>query len=140
MEDSIYHRTRAILVMSYGLTNTTAVFQSFMNEVFQDIINRFLVVYIDDILIYSHSLKEQIQHVQKLLQWLIEHNLYVKTEKSTFHVTSVNFLGFILTPGGISIDENKVTTVSNWPKPTTVNNLLKLGGTIFMFGKITFLK
>ena len=103
------------------LTDAPAVFQSFMNKVFQEMINRFLIVYIDDVLIYS--LKEHIQHVQKVLQRLLDHNLYVKTENSAFHVTSVNFPGFVLTPGGVSMDENKVTAVSNWPKPTTVKEL-----------------
>ncbi|XP_071029830.1 toll-like receptor 13 [Oncorhynchus clarkii lewisi] len=83
-------------------------------------INRFLIVYIDDIVIYSHSLKEHIQHVQKFLQRLLDHNLKVKTEKSTFHVTSVKFHGFVLTPGGAV---SEVTSVSNWPKPTTIKEL-----------------
>ena len=108
------------LVMPYGHTNAPAVFQSFMNEVFQDMINQFPIVYIDDILIYSPSIAEHVQHVQQVLQRLQDHPLYVKAEKSAFHVTTVTFLGFVLTPGGANMDEGKVTAVLNWPKPTTV--------------------
>ena len=63
------------LVMPYGLTNAPAIFQSFVNEVCQEMINRFLIIYIDDLLIYSYSLKEHIKHVQKVLQRLLDHNL-----------------------------------------------------------------
>ena len=116
------------LVMPYGLTNAPAVFQSFMNEVFQDMINQFLIVYIDDILIYSPSLAEHVQHVQQVLQWLQDHHLCVKAENNAFHFTTVTFLGLVLTPGGVNMDEGKVTAVLNWPKPTTVKELQRFQG------------
>ncbi|XP_014033778.1 uncharacterized mitochondrial protein AtMg00860-like [Salmo salar] len=86
-------------------------------------INQFLIVYIDDILIYSHSLAEYVQHVQQVLQWLQDHHLYVKAEKSAFHVTTVTFLGFELTPGLVNMDEDKDMAVLNWPKHTTIKEL-----------------
>lgn len=99
-----------------------------MKEVFQDMINQFLIWYIDNILIYSHSLAEQVQHVQQVLQWQQDHHLYVKAEKSAFHATMVTFLGFVLTPGGVNMDEGKVMAVLNWPKPTTVKELQRFLG------------
>ena len=114
--------------MPYGLTNAPAVFQSFMNEVFQDMINQFPIMYDDDILIYSHSIAEHVQHVQQVLQRLQDHHLYVKAEKSTIPVTTETFLGFVLTPGGVNMDEDKVTTVLNCPKPTIVKELQRFLG------------
>ena len=99
-----------------------------MNGIFRDMIDMFLVVYIDDILIYSHSLKERISHVCQVLQRLRDNNLYVKVEKSAFHVTTINFLGFVLTPGGVSMDKDKLTAVRNWPTPVTVKDLQRFLG------------
>ena len=91
-------------------------------------INQFFIVYIDDFLIYSHSLAEHVQHVQQVLQRLQDHHLYVKAEKSAFHITMVTFLGFVLTPGGVNMDKGKVPAVLNWPKPTTVKALQRFLG------------
>jgi hypothetical protein len=73
-------------------------------------INQF-IVYIDNILIYSHSLAEHVQPVQQVFQRLQDHHLYVKAEKSAFHFTMVTFLGLVLIPGGVNMDESKVTAV-----------------------------
>ncbi|KAK3559071.1 hypothetical protein QTP86_002985, partial [Hemibagrus guttatus] len=83
------------LVMPYGLTNALAIFQSLINEVFRDILNKYVIAYIDDILIYSSSLTEHIQHVCTILNRLLSNYLYVKAEKCEFHHPSISFLGFI---------------------------------------------
>ncbi len=72
-------------VMPYGLSNSPSIFQSFMNEVFREFLHRFVIVYIDDILLYSWNLAEHRHHVTKVLQWLTQHRLYLKQEKCEFH-------------------------------------------------------
>ncbi len=87
------------LVMPFGLTNAPAVFQAFINDVLRDMLNRFVFVYLDDILIFSPSPEEHIQHVRQVLQRLLENKLYVKPEKCEFHAQSVNFLGYVIAQG-----------------------------------------
>lgn len=82
-------------VMPFGLTNGIAVFQSLMDDILQDMLNRYVFVYLDDILIFSCTLKEHKVHVHRVLQRLLENHLFVKPEKCKFHVTSVHFLGYI---------------------------------------------
>ena len=89
-------------VMPFGLSNAPAVFQALVNDVLRDMLNRFVFVYIDDILIYSQNPVEHEQHVRQVLQRLMENRLFVKAEKCVFHAPSVTFLGFII--GGCSGD------------------------------------
>ncbi|XP_054608715.1 uncharacterized protein LOC129167989 [Dunckerocampus dactyliophorus] len=107
------------LVMPFGLTNAPAVFQSLINDVLQDMLGRFIFVYLDDILIFSSSLKEHIQHVRLVLQRLLENTLFVKAEKCSFHSSSVSFLGFIVEQGQLSPDPAKIQAVVDWPAPTS---------------------
>jgi len=111
------------LVMPMGLTNAPATFQQFMNEIFRDMTDRFVVIYLDDILIYSDNLEEHKSHVRQVLARLREHDLHVKPEKSRFHATTIEFLGFIISPEGISMDPAKTKAVSNWPAPSTLKEL-----------------
>ncbi|XP_070795472.1 uncharacterized protein, partial [Pituophis catenifer annectens] len=83
-------------VMPFGLTNAPAVFQHLMNDVFRDMLDRFVVIYLDDILIYSRTPESHLQHVRQVLQCLREHQLYAKLEKCYFFQTSIEFLGHIL--------------------------------------------
>ncbi|XP_016404381.1 RNA-directed DNA polymerase homolog [Sinocyclocheilus rhinocerous] len=83
-------------VMPYGLSNSPSVFQSFMNEEFWEFLNKFLIVYIDDILIYSRNLAEHRHHVTQVLQKLRQHQLYLKLEKCEFHRFSVQFLEYVI--------------------------------------------
>lgn len=116
------------LVMPYGLTNAPAVFQAFMNELFHDMINRFLIVYIDDLLVYSHSMEEHVQQVRLVLQHLQANRLFVNAEKSLFHVSTLTSLGYVLTPGGVAMDQAKVDAVCNWHTPNTVKDLQRFLG------------
>jgi len=115
------------LVMPFGPVNSPSVFQSFINDVFRDMLNK-MVVYIDDILIYSDTLEEHVCHVRAVLRRLIQHQLYAKVEKCEFHRTSTAFLGYIISPEGIAMDEHKVTAVFNWPQPTTLKELQRFLG------------
>ncbi len=114
--------------MPFGLSNSPSVFQSFINEVFRDMLNRWLIVYIDDILIYSRSLREHVQHVRAVLRRLIDHQLYAKAEKCEFHQESVSFLGYVISSGGVAMEDQKVHTVVNWPQPTNLKELQRFLG------------
>ncbi len=115
-------------VMPFGLANSPSTFQSFINDVFRDMLNRFVIVYINDILVYSKTLEEHIHQVRSVLRRLIKHQLYAKLEKCEFHTTSVAFLGYIISPEGIAMDENKVNAVINWPCPKNLNELQRFLG------------
>ncbi|KAI2650571.1 Transposon Tf2-9 polyprotein [Labeo rohita] len=115
-------------VMPFGLANSPSVFQSFINDVFRDMLDRWVIVYIDDILIYSSSLQEHILHVRAVLQRLIKHQLYAKAEKCEFHQMSISFLGYIISHEGVSMDEAKVRAVTEWPQPRTLKELQRFLG------------
>lgn len=116
------------LVMPFGLTNAPAVFQALVNDVLRDFLNRTVFVYLDDILIFSRTPDEHIQHVRQVLQRLLENKLFVKAEKCEFHVNSVSFLGFILESGQMKTDPAKIQAVANWPRPTSVKQLQQFLG------------
>ncbi|XP_067231407.1 bromodomain-containing protein 8 isoform X8 [Chanodichthys erythropterus] len=94
-------------VLPFGLTNAPAVFQALVNDVLRDMINKFVFVYLDDILIFSPSVQVHTQHVRQVLQRLLENQLYVKAEKCVFHMESVSFLGYIISADGIKADPAK---------------------------------
>ncbi|KAI2668864.1 Transposon Tf2-6 polyprotein [Labeo rohita] len=116
------------LVMPFGLANSPSYLQAFVNEVFRDMLNRWVIVHIDDILIYSNSYSEHITHVRATLQRLISHQLYAKEEKCEFHLDKISFLGYIISPEGVAMDEHKVNSVLNWPRPTTLKELQRFLG------------
>jgi len=116
------------LVMPYGLVNAPSVFQDFMHEVLREFLHRSVLVYIDDILIYSRSLAEHRRHVAEVLQRLRSHHLFLKAEKCTFHQPSVHFLGYIIDHSGVRMDERKVTAVREWPIPSTIKELQRFLG------------
>ena len=106
-------------VMSFGLTNTPAYFMNLMNMVFRDFLDKFVVVFIDDILIYSKTEEEHEQHLRLVLQRLQEHQLYAKLSKCEFWIDEVPFLGHIISKGGILEDPSKVQEVLDWEVPET---------------------
>ncbi len=99
------------LVMPFGLTNAPATFCTLMNDIFREWLDDFVVVYIDDILIYSSSMEEHVEHLCKVFQRLRENKLYVKLEKCEFGVTEVNFLGHRITQDGLVMDDHKVKAI-----------------------------
>ncbi|KAK3554259.1 hypothetical protein QTP70_020113 [Hemibagrus guttatus] len=115
-------------VMPFGLTNAPAVFQALINGVFQDLLGKGLIAYIDDILVYSKSLEEHVLHVREVLSRLQRHHLYVKLEKCEFHRTMVTFLGYGISQRGVEMDMVKVWAVTDWPAPTTVRELQRFLG------------
>lgn len=116
------------LVMPFGLTNAPAVFQALVNDVLRDMLNIFVFVYLDDILIFSRDLSDHTRHVQQVLRRLLENSLYVKAEKCEFHVKTVAFLGYIVSEGSIQMDPAKVSAVSSWPVPENRKKLQQFLG------------
>ena len=100
--------------MLFGLTNAPAMFQRFMNNTLREDLDEFCVAYLDVVLIYSNNLLDHQQHVSRILKKLQANNIFVKAEKCEFHVTTTQFLGFIISPEGISMDEVKVQAVKSW--------------------------
>ncbi|KAK3532860.1 hypothetical protein QTP70_000258 [Hemibagrus guttatus] len=111
------------LVMPYGLTNAPAVFQFMVNEIFRDLLNQCVIAYIDDILIYSSTQEDHVRHIRTVLTHLLQNQLYVKLDKCEFHQTTLTFLGYVLSPGGLGMDQSKVQAVTDWPVLTTIKEL-----------------
>ncbi|KAK3512082.1 hypothetical protein QTP70_030361 [Hemibagrus guttatus] len=116
------------LVMPYGLVNAPSVFQDFMPEVPRKFLHKSVLVYIDDILIYSRSMADHRRHVVEVLQHLRDYRLFLKAEKCVFHQSSVQFLGYIIDRSGVHMGERKVAVVRNWPIPTSVKDLQRFLG------------
>jgi hypothetical protein len=111
------------LVMSFGLTNAPAHFTYLMNSVFMPELDKFIVVFIDDILIYSKNKEEHAQHLQIILTCLREHQLYAKFSKCAFWLEEIQFLGHVLSAKGIVVDPSKVMDILEWKPPTTVHQV-----------------
>ena len=99
--------------MPFGLTNAPAVFQHMENDIFHDFLDSFTIVYLDDILIYSKTQEEHDIHVRQVFKRLREYGLYAKLEKCSFDQNHVEFLGYVVSQQGISMDPSKVQTVLN---------------------------
>ena len=110
-------------VMSFGLTNAPAFFMHMMNKVFMEYLDKFVVVFIDDILVYSKTEEEHENHLRLVLQKLRENKLYAKLSKCAFWIYEVQFLGHIISKGGIAVDPSKVKDVSDWPIPQNVREV-----------------
>ena len=101
------------LVMPFGLTNSPGGFQRFLNTIFADLLDIFVIIYLDDILIFSVDEKSHIKHVSEVLRRLRKHGLYANNKKCEFHSDSVEYLGHIIGPGGIRMDEEKVKVIQD---------------------------
>jgi hypothetical protein len=110
-------------VLSFGLTNALAYFMYLMIKVFMEYLDQFVVVFIDNILIYSRSEEEHEEHLHLVLQKLREYRLYVKLSKCEYWLKQVAFLGHIISKGGTSVDPSKVQDVLSWNKPTSVGDI-----------------
>jgi hypothetical protein len=109
--------------MSFGLTIAPAYFMYLMNKVFLEYLDKFVVVFIDDILVYSRSEEEHEEHLCLALQKLREHRLYAKLSKCEFWMKQVAFLGHVISKGGISVDPSKIQDVLSWNAPTSVGDI-----------------
>ncbi|KAL5554975.1 hypothetical protein UlMin_037211 [Ulmus minor] len=117
--------------MSFGLTNAPAAFMDLMNRVFKEFLDRFVIVFIDDILVYSKSAKEHEEHLRLILQTLRDHQLFAKFKKCEFWLNQVAFLGHVISKDGVAVDPSKVEVVKNWKTPSNaseVRSFLGLAG------------
>ncbi|QRW20751.1 Retrotransposable element Tf2 protein [Rhizoctonia solani] len=109
--------------MPFGLTNAPAAFQHFMNDLFRDLIDVTVVIYLDDILIFLEDPKDHPTHVREVLSRLMKNQLFCKLSKCHFHVTTVDYLGIVISPAGFSMDQKKIEAVTLWPQPKTVKQV-----------------
>jgi hypothetical protein len=109
--------------MSFGLINAPAYFMYLMNKVFMECLDKFIVVFIDDILVYSRSEEEHEEHLHLALQKLLEHRLCTKLSKCEFWMKQVTFLGHVISKGGISVDPSKVQDVLSWNAHMSVSDI-----------------
>jgi hypothetical protein len=110
-------------VRSFGLTNMSAYFMHLMNKVFMEYLDKFAVVFIDDILVYLRSEEEHEDHLHLVLQKLRDHKLYAKLSKCEFWLKQVAFLGHIVSKGGLSVDPSKIQDVLSWNVPMSVGDI-----------------
>ncbi len=111
------------LVMPFGLTNAPTTFYTLMNDIFHEWRYDFVVIYIDDILVYSNFMEEHVEHFQKVFQRLRENKLYAKFEKCEFGVMKMDFFGHRITQEGLKMDDHKVKAILDWKPPRSVPTL-----------------
>jgi len=111
------------LVLPFGLTNVPATFMTLMNDIFREYLDKFVIIYLDDILIYSKTKEEHLQHLRIVLGILRQHKLYAKSTKCELLQPKVEYLGHFLSKEGISVDLRKVDAIKNWPEPTNVSEV-----------------
>ena len=114
--------------MSFGLCNAPVTYMRVENDVLRPFLHEFVLVYIDDILIFSKTYEENFKHVKQVLDVLKKENLYLKMSKCEFGKTSLVFLGHIAGGGELKIDPSKVEVIVNWPKPNNVTEVRRFWG------------
>ena len=115
-------------VVPFGLTNAPFVFMSLMNGVFCTFQDKFVVIFLDDILIYSHDEKEHEEHLRQVLQKLRENQLYGNLSKCAFYRPEIHYLGHVISGDGVLVDPSKIRAIMDWPAPTNVTEVRSFMG------------
>jgi len=110
-------------VILFGLTNAPMAFQQFMNDIFSDLLDICVMIYLDDILIYSNNMSDHHWHVKEVLKHLHKTGLYAKAEKCEFHSELVEYLGYILSPSGLTMSDNKIKIIQDWLESKKVKDI-----------------
>ena len=111
------------MVIPFRLTNAPATFQAFIDNVLQKYLDIFIIIYLDDILIYSQTEEDHEQHINQVLQALQDSNLQVKLKKSVFHIYKIKYLGYIIAESGIKMDPVKISMIKEWPIPRNISEV-----------------
>jgi len=121
-------------VIPFGLTNAPTACQQFMNDIFSNLLDIYVMIYLDNILIYLNNMSEHHRHVKEVYKHLCKAGLYAKAEKCKFHSESVEYLGYILSPSGLTMSDNKVKIIQDWPESKKVKDIQSfLGFTNFYY-------
>jgi len=110
-------------MLPFGLINAPTYFMDLMNRVFHPYLDKFVVIFIDDILVYSKMREEHAEHLCIVLNTLVAHKLYAKFKKYDFWMKQVHFLGHVMSKDGISVDPAKIAAVVDWPRPTYISEV-----------------
>jgi hypothetical protein len=123
------------LVMSFGLTNASSTFMRLMNEVLREFIRKFVIVYLDDILVYSKTVAEHLKHLTTVIQRLQQEKLLINMKKSSFMKTELIYLGFVISKNELRMDPNKVEVIKNWPSPKNIFEVRSFHGMASFYRK-----
>jgi len=124
--------------MPFGLTNAPTAFQQFMNNIFSNLLDVCVMIYLDNILIYSNNMSKHHQHIKEVLKCLYKASLYTKAEKCEFYSESVEYLGYILSSSGLTISDDKINIIQDWLEPKKVKNIQSFLGFINFYRQFIF--
>jgi hypothetical protein len=121
-------------VVTFGLSNAPVVFMCLMNGVFQEYLDKFVIVFLDDIIIYSKSEEEHEHHLRMVLEVLREHQMYEKSSKCSFYQKQIHYLGHIISKDGIAVDPEKIESIREWSTPKNVTKIRSFMGLVGSIG------